>query len=88
MKKELKLEKLENEEMYVLVAPDGSPQTMTLAPDFAMCLGLGQLLASKGISEHPAKLFKEGFEILRVKVSIEQMGDAESAFQAAKKKLG
>lgn len=86
--KDLKLVKFQDEEMYVLVAPDGNPQISTLAADFEMCLAFGQLLASKGISEHPAKLFKKGFQILRVKVTMEQMGDAESAFQAAKKKYG
>lgn len=84
----MKLDELKDEEMYVMVAPDGSAQLSTLAPDYAMCLGFCQLMAQSKIGEHPAKLFKKGFEILRVKVSMTQLGDAEAAFQAAKKKLG
>lgn len=84
----MKLDELRDEEMYVFVAPDGSPQIATLSLDYEMTLAFAQLLASKGISESPAKLFKKGFEILRVKVTMEQMGDAEAAFNAAKKKYG
>jgi hypothetical protein len=84
----MKLEELKEEEMYVLVAPDGTPQLSTLAPDYAQCLGFCQFLASKKIGQPPAVLFKQGYEILMVKVSIAQMGDAEAAFNAAKKKLG
>lgn len=84
----MKLDELKEEEMYVLVAPDGTPQLSSMAPDYASCLGFCQVLASKGICKHPAILFKEGFEILMVKVSMSQMGDAEAAFLAAKKKLG
>jgi hypothetical protein len=84
----MKLEELKDEEMYVFVAPDGSPQLSTLAPDYAMCVAFCELLASKKISESPRKLFREGFEVLRVKVNMSQLGDAEAAFQAAKEKLG
>jgi len=86
--KKLQLEKFQDEEMYVLVADDGSPQISTLAPDYAMCVAFTHLLASKGISEPLTKLFKKGYGVLRVKVSITQMGDEEAAFQAAKKKFG
>lgn len=83
----MKFEELKDEEMYVLVAPDGTPQLSTMAPEYAMCVAFCQLLAEKKICEHPAKMFKQGYEILRVKVNMSQMGDAESAFQAAKKKF-
>lgn len=88
MSNKIKLDELKEDEMYVLVAPDGSPQLSTLAPGYAECIAFCQLLAEKNISQHPAKLFKEGYEILMVKVSISQLGDAEAAFLAAKKKLG
>jgi len=84
----MKLDELKEEEIYVLVAPDGTAQLSTLAPDYAQCLGFCQFLASKNVCQHPAKLFKQGYEILMVKVSMSQMGDAEAAFLAAKKKLG
>ena len=83
----MKLEELKDEEMYVLVAPDGTAQLSTMASEYAMCLGFCELMAQKKICESPAVLFKKGFEILRVKVNMSQMGDAEAAFQAAKKKF-
>lgn len=83
----MKLDELKEEEMYVLVATDGTPQLSTLAPDYAQCLAFCQLLAHHNIAENPAKLFKQGYEILMVKVSMSQMGDAEAAFLAAKKKF-
>lgn len=79
------IEELKNEEMYVMVAPDGSTQLTTLAPDFAMCIGFTELLASKGIGQHPAKLFEQGYQIIPVKVTILQNGTAEGGFQKAKK---
>jgi hypothetical protein len=82
----MQLEEIKDEEMYVMVAPDGSPQLSTLAPDYATCIGFATLLSKKGIGQHPANLFKKGFEVLRVKISMQQMDDAEAAFQAAKKK--
>lgn len=83
----MKLEELKDEEMHVLVAPDGTPQLSTMAPEYAECLAFCQLLAQKKICESPAVLFRKGFEILRVKVNMSQMGDAEAAFNAAKKKF-
>lgn len=83
----MKLEELKDEEMYVLVAPDGTPQVSTMAPDYAQCVAFCQLLASKRVMEPIAKLFKQGFEILMVKVNMSQIGDAEAAFNAAKKKF-
>jgi hypothetical protein len=84
----MQFEALKDEEMYVLVAPDGCPQTATLSPDYGTCVGFATLLASKGISEPPAKLLKQGYGFLRVKVTIELLDDEEAAFLAAKKKMG
>ena len=83
----MKVDELKNEEMYVLVAPDGSIQLTTLAPDYAMCIAMGELLASKGISQSVASMFEQGYEVMPVKVSILQNGDAETAFQKAKRKF-
>lgn len=83
----MKFEELKDEEMYVLVAPDGTPQLSTLAPDYAQCIAFCQLLATKRITQPIEALFKQGFEILMVKVNMAQMGDAEAAFLAAKKKF-
>lgn len=83
----MKIDELKNEEMYVLVAPDGGIQLTTLAPDFATCVAMCQLLASRGIGQPVDKMFEQGFEIMPVKVTIIQNGDAESGFQKSKAKL-
>ncbi|MEO5991884.1 MAG: hypothetical protein ABIP68_09640 [Ferruginibacter sp.] len=85
--KEIKLDVLENEEMYCFVAPDGSPQIGTLAPDFATCIGMTELYAISGMVQTPKKLFEQGFVILPVKVTITQNGNEETAFKKHIKKL-
>ena len=81
------MEDIIHKEMVVLVAPDGTPQPSTLAEDFQSCLGFLKLLHKSKMGESPAKLFFKGFKILHVKVSIEQTGDEEKAFQDGKNKL-
>ena len=62
---------MQNEEMYVMVAPDGSPQFATLAPDFAMCIAMIKLLHRKGISKSYHEMVVAGeYKILPVKVSL------------------
>jgi len=80
-KKEFKLEEMHDEEMYVLVAPDGTPQLMTLAMDFPTCVGVIKLMHQNKISESMSKLLFKGFKILPVKVSITQNGDENQPFQ-------
>lgn len=84
----MKMQELANDEMYCLVAPDGTPQLSTLAPDYALCIGFCAALSSVGMTKHPATLFEEGFVILPVKVTIIQTGNQEDAFQAGKKENG
>lgn len=77
-----------NEEMYVLVAPDGSQQAMTLSTDYATCISTIKMLHKSGIGLSYHELVKiKGFEILPVKVTMLQNGSAEEAFQKAKQKL-
>jgi hypothetical protein len=84
----MKMQDFKDEEMYVLVAPDGNWQAMTLAPDFASCVGQIRLLHKYGIGESFHELVKvKGFEILPVKVTIVQNGTAEEGFQKAKQKM-
>jgi len=83
----MKMDNLKNEEMYVLCAPDGSVQLTTLAPEFVMCIGMAELLASKGISKPVTEMFEAGYEILPVKVTIVQNGTADEGFKKAKKSL-
>jgi len=85
--KEVKLDELQNEEMYCLVAPDGSAQITTLAPDFAMCIGMAELMASKGLGQPVAEMFNQGYSILPVKVTMVQNGTAEDGFQSARKHI-
>lgn len=83
----MKLDEIENQEWYVLVANDGTPQIFSLSPDFETCVGMIGLLASKGICRSLSLLFDEGYEVLPIKLSILQNGTAEEGFQKAKQKL-
>lgn len=84
----MELTEMYNEEMYVLVAPDGSWQGMTLSPDYATCIATIKMLHKSGICESYHELVKmKGFEILPVKVTMLQNGTAEEGFQKAKQKL-
>ena len=75
------MEELHEEEMYCLIAPDGSPQLMTLAPDFPMCYGVIKLLEESGTGQSPEKLFKRGYKIFPVKITVTQNGTEETAFE-------
>lgn len=83
----IKFEELKEEAMYCFVAPDGSPQLATLAPDYAYCVGLAQVLSMSGVCKTASQMFEEGFEILPVKVTVIQNGTAEDAFNTAKESL-
>lgn len=84
----MQLEETIDEEFYVLVAPDGSWQAMTLAPDYASCVATIKMLhkAKMGQSYHEL-VMERGFDILPVRVTIKQNGTAEQGFQKAKQKL-
>ncbi len=83
----MNLQEINNEEMYCMVAPDGFPQTMTLAPDFAMCVALVQVLHKKGVGKSYFEMTRKGYEILPVKISMSQNGTAEEGFKKAKAAL-
>ncbi len=77
-----------DEEMYVLVSPDGNWQAMTLAPDFATCVAQMRMLHKAKMCESFHELVKvRGFEILPVKVTVKENGTAEEGFKKAKQKL-
>lgn len=82
----MKMQEIQNDEMCCLVAPDGTPQLSTLAPDFATCVGFCEAMAYYGLSKHPAELFELGFVVLPVKLTITQNGDENDAFQKQKEK--
>lgn len=83
----MEFQKFENEDMVVLVAPDGHPQPMTLAEDFPTCVAVIELQAKAKLGKPFAKLLNEGFKILPVKLSMTQSGDENTAFDAAKAKI-
>jgi hypothetical protein len=88
MQKEVKLDEIIDEQFYCLVAPDGTAQLMTLAPDFQTCVAMIRVMHSKGFGMSFHELCKiKGFQVLPVKVSIFQNGSAEEGFQEAKKHL-
>jgi hypothetical protein len=74
------MEEFKKEPMYVLVAPDGTPQLSTLCLDFPTCVGFINMLASAGLGKEFKALTDEGFKILPVKVTIVQNGDENKPF--------
>lgn len=79
------MEEVKEEKMYVLVAPDGSWQAMTLAPDFQSVVAIIRILHSKGIGKSFHELVKvSGYQILPVLVSIKQNGSQDEGFASAK----
>lgn len=81
----MKFNETKEEEMCVLVAPDGSWQGMTLSPDYASCVAMIRMLHKAGMSESYHELVKvRGFEIMPVKVTVIQNGTAEEAFRKIK----
>lgn len=77
-----------DEQMVCFIAPDGTPQLNMSGGDMAECLGYHQLLASTGMAMGLDELYKKGFKLAQVKVTVVQTGDDELAFQKTKKKYG
>lgn len=83
-----KFETINSEEMCVWVAPDGTPQPALIGEDMAMCLSLAEMFSKSGLVKSPSQMFSEGWQILPVKVTIEQNGTEEDAFQKMKQQIG
>lgn len=77
----MEIEELQESEMYVLCAPDGSIQLTTLAPDFPSCVGFIKLLHKSGMGKSFHALMLEGFKVMPVKITIKQNGDKNTAFK-------
>jgi hypothetical protein len=83
----MKLEEIKDEEFYALIAPDGTPQLVSIAPDLETCIAMCELLSKFGMSRPLAILFEENYKVLPIKLSILSNGAAEEGFQKAKQKL-
>lgn len=59
------------EKMFCMVAPDGTPQPATIAPDFQTVVAYAKLLHSKGLGESVSKLIFKGFKIVPVIITIQ-----------------
>ena len=77
----MKIQELQEEEMYCLFAPDGNWQGMTLAPDFASCVGVIKMLHKCKMGQSYHELSMKGFKILPVTVSIPQNRDDHTPFK-------
>ncbi len=67
------IEPITAEEFYVWVAPDGTIQPQTLAPDFVMVIAMTKMLHKKGVAQSMFEMERKGFTIERVKVTIEPL---------------
>jgi len=88
MSVKVNFEEIQNEEMYVLVAPDGSCQLSTMAPDFPMCIAMVKLLHQKGISKSYHEMVVIGdYKIMPIKVTVVANGTEEEGFQKFKQNI-
>lgn len=69
--------------MYVLVAPDGTPQTSTFGQDLPESFAITKLLHKAGYGQHPSTLIKQGFRFIPVKLTIVQNGPVNEAVNLA-----
>ncbi len=77
----MNIQKVENEEMYCLFAPDGSFLSNTLSPDFPSCVAFIKMLHKKGLGKSFHQLcVVDGFKIMPVKVSLVINGDENKPF--------
>lgn len=81
----MKIQELQEKEMYVLVSPDGVVQLLTLAPEFSFCVALIRMLAEYKIMRPLTELFEEGCTIMPIKVTILQNGNENKPFVKSKK---
>lgn len=82
-----KFEEMHDEEMYCFVAPDGSAQLATMAPEFGLCIAFSEVLHVAGLGLSPSAMFEAGFEILPVKLTLVQNGTAQEGYTRAREKL-
>ena len=75
------MEELFNEEMYALVAPDGSVQLGSINPDFPTCVAWIRMLHKVGMGKSFHELSMKGFKILPVKITVTKNGDENKPFQ-------
>lgn len=67
------IEEINDDTMYVLIAPDGVIQLSTLAPDEAMCIAVINLWADSGYGKTYQKMVEMGFKILPVVVTVKKL---------------
>lgn len=72
------MNEINNEELYVWIAPDGEIQFASLAPDPIIVEAFSKLLHKKGIGLSPHQMKLKGFTIEKVKVNIEAINEIEA----------
>lgn len=77
---DFKFQELIDEELYCLIAPDGTPQFTVCAPDYAMCVAVAELFYDVGISQSVSDLIAQGYSIAPIKMSITLNGNPSSLF--------
>ena len=65
-----KIDEIIEEEFTCLIAPDGSIQISTLAPDLPMCMGFVKLLHKAGIGHSLHQYGVKGFTFEKVKLTV------------------
>ncbi|RIV20365.1 hypothetical protein DYU11_20145 [Fibrisoma montanum] len=75
----MKIDEMHQEDFFVLVAPDGTPQTATLGQDIPESFAITKLLAKAGYGQTPEALIRQGFRFMPVKLTITQNGPHDEA---------
>jgi hypothetical protein len=70
----MQVEEMNQLSMFAFIAPDGVVQTATMAYDMAGSYAITKVLAKGGLGQSPASLFRQGFRIVPITVTIHQNG--------------
>jgi hypothetical protein len=76
-----------DEEVFVFVAADGTPQSATVSEDYAGCIGIAELMSAHGFGMSATKMFAMGFNVVKARAKFVQIGTPEDAFETAKESL-
>ena len=79
----MKLDEMHSVPMFVLVAPDGTPQTSTIGQDIAESFAITKLMAKGGYSQTPEALIRQGFRFAPIRLTIVQDGPVNEVVNLA-----
>lgn len=64
------MQEINNEPFVAWVAPDGTVQLPTIAPNHDFCIGYTNMMAAKGLGKSYSEMRKEGFSIMPILLTV------------------